>query len=324
MSKFLVTGATGFVGSHLCNQLIQAGHQVVALVRSTDKARRLFGSSIDILEGDLSIFKNPGLVLPQCDQVIHLAGVVNAKTAREYHEVNFQAVKDFIQCLERQSFRPKRFLFASSLAAAGPSSNIPHNEKDTPSPIDPYGEAKLAAEELLKQSSIPSTSFRPSIILGPLDTATITLYKMAKMGLAMKVGSTSQKLSFVDVDDVVDAIIKMTEENGNEHRVYYISHPEATDAVSIGKSIGEAMGKNVMTVPVSKLILWPAMILSTIFSKLFGVTNKLDSKQYKQIVAPAFLCSSNSLQQDLNWHPRYNLNESLTKALKGYEEAGLL
>ncbi|TDJ08026.1 MAG: NAD-dependent epimerase/dehydratase family protein [Deltaproteobacteria bacterium] len=324
MSKFFVTGATGFVGSHLCKNLIQSGHQVLALVRSPEKARKLFGDSIEILEGDLTLFKNLGLKIPECDQVIHLAGVVNAKSTSEYHEVNFQAVKDFVACLQRQSWRPKRFLFASSLAAAGPSGDTPHTETDPPYPIDPYGNAKLAAERFLREIDIPTTSFRPSIILGPLDTATITLYKLAQKGMAMKVGKSSQKLSFVDVDDVVDAIIKMAAEKGNEHKLYYISHPDPTDAVTIGKSIGKAMGKNVVTIPVSRLILWPAMILSTFFCKIFGLTNKLDLKQYKQIIAPAFVCSGQRLQRDLNWKPRFNLMDSLTKALKGYKQAGLL
>jgi len=324
MSKFLVTGATGFVGTHLCKTLIESGHQVLALVRNPEKARKIFGDSIDVLKGDLTIFKNPGLKIPECDQVIHLAGVVFAKSTSEYHKVNYQAVKDLIHCLERQSWRPSRFLFASSLAAAGPSGDTPHIESDLPQPIDPYGDAKLSAEKFLNGVSIPTTSFRPSIILGPMDTATITLYKMAQKGMAMKVGKESQKLSFVDVDDVVDAIIKMTEEKGNEHKLYYISHPEQTDALTIGKSIGKAMGKNVVTVPVPKVVLWIAMIFSTIFSRIFKKTNKLDLKQYKQIIAPSFICSSLSLQSELNWQPRFNLMESLTKALKGYKENGLL
>ena len=84
------------------------------------------------------------------------------------------------------------------------------------------------------------------------------------------------------------------------------------------------MGKNTVTVPLPKVILWPAMILSTIFCTIFGITNKLDPKQYKLMVASAFLCSSESLQKNLNWKPKVNLMESLKKALKGYRENGFL
>src|SRR5512139_1057361 len=145
--KILVTGATGFIGNHLVHRLVRDGHSVVALVRNRDKAREL--PAVEVLEGDLTLFEHPRTVLPACDAVIHLAGVVAAERIEDYERINFTAVKHLVACLERQSWKPKRLLFSSSLAAAGPSAT-PLTERDPCAPIEAYGTSKLEAERFLQ------------------------------------------------------------------------------------------------------------------------------------------------------------------------------
>src|SRR5215204_844110 len=108
--KILVTGATGFIGNHLVHRLVRDGHSVVALVRNREKAKDL--PPVEILEGDLSLFENPRTVLPACDAVIHLAGVVAADRLADYERINFTAVKHLVACIDRQGWKPKRFLFS--------------------------------------------------------------------------------------------------------------------------------------------------------------------------------------------------------------------
>ena len=114
--KVLLTGATGFIGGHLCRRLVAGGNHVVALVRDPKKAASLPGE-VERLEGDLSLFDRPDLALPACDVVMHIAGVVSANAAAEYDAVNFRAVKSLVESVARQSWRPRRLLFASSLAS---------------------------------------------------------------------------------------------------------------------------------------------------------------------------------------------------------------
>ena len=144
--RVFATGATGFIGRHLCAGLVEDGHDVLALVRTPAKASVL-PASVEILSGDLSIFANPETILEPVDVVIHLAGVVTAEDPSDYHRINYVAVEDLVRCLERQKWSPRRLLFASSLAAAGPSpEGRPLTEADSPAPIDPYGKAKAEAE----------------------------------------------------------------------------------------------------------------------------------------------------------------------------------
>src|SRR5438046_8293324 len=111
--KVFVTGATGFIGQHVCRALAARGDALVAMVRRPDKASTL-PAGTEMFVGDLSRFSAPDAVLPECDVVIHLAGVVAAKKSDEYDAINFVAVKSLVDCLSRQAWTPKRVLFASS------------------------------------------------------------------------------------------------------------------------------------------------------------------------------------------------------------------
>lgn len=297
--KVFLTGATGFIGKHLCQRLVEDGHEVVALIRSRTKAKAL-PSGVELIQGDLNIFSDLKLKLPECDTIIHLAGVVAGKNEKEYARINFEGVVSFIDCLERQSWKPRQFLFASSLAAGGPSlPNQPVSEDMEPHPIDAYGRAKLKSESYLQGASFLTTSFRPAIVLGMLDTASLTLYKMAKVGFAFRPSGPVQQVSFVDVEDLVDALVIMCEKPDpqNRHRVYYVSHPDQTDAVELLEEMGYALNRKVFFLPVPRPLLKSLSVTMSVLSQVIPFKNQLDEKQYRQINASAFLCSSKKLQR---------------------------
>ncbi len=86
--RFFVTGASGFIGRHLCARLAADGHAVAALVRSPAKAESLRRLGVNLVDGDLSCFADPGFVLPASDVIVHAAGVVTAKRAGDYDRTN--------------------------------------------------------------------------------------------------------------------------------------------------------------------------------------------------------------------------------------------
>jgi nucleoside-diphosphate-sugar epimerase len=324
--RVFVTGATGFIGAHLCKRLVENGHQVVALVRDPKKAAKELPANVEAFAGDLSVFERRDLVLPACDIVIHLAGVVAAKSVEEYDAINFGAVKSLVKALERQSWKPRRLLFASSLAAAGPTtSRVPMTEHDPAGPVEPYGRAKLKAEQfLMAEAPFPTTSFRPSLVFGPRDTATLSFFKLAKAGVGFRVAGQPQGLSYIDIDDAVAGIMAMMDDTSAEHRVYFLAATEQMDTDQLWRDMAKAIGKPVHVIRVPKPLLVIASWFSTLFSKLFGFTNQLDAKQVDQMTQPAFMCSSQALQKAHDWRPRVSLVDSLGKAWSQYRADGWL
>ena len=160
--KLFITGATGFIGVHLTKKLVKLGFEVTALLRTPAK-RVLLPKEVKIIEGDMSIFEDHNLELPEFDIVIHLAGAIFAKSPEEYLKFNCEVTKDLVHCLENQKWKLKRFLYASSLAAGGPSENVAVDETSIPNPIDPYGAAKLASEEFLQTVTAFPTTFIPTL-----------------------------------------------------------------------------------------------------------------------------------------------------------------
>ena len=322
--RILLTGATGFIGHHVCRRLVERGDEVVALVRSPDKVARL-GPNVQVLKGDLSLFADPTTELPPVDVVVHLAGVVAAGAPAEYDAVNFAAVRSLLDCVARQKWKPARLVFASSLAAAGPSSGDTElTELDPLRPIDPYGQAKARAEAAVREAPFPTTSFRPPVVLGPGDDASLTLFRSARSGIGFRVAGTPQRLSFVDVRDLVEAILLMADDRRAESYCYYTSYPEPTDVRQLWSELGRAVGRDVLVMPVPRGLLYVAMLFATLGAAVFRFKNQLDGKQYTQMIAPAFVCSSARLRSDLGWAPRHGLAECLANAAGGYRAAGLL
>jgi nucleoside-diphosphate-sugar epimerase len=324
--RFLITGATGFIGTHLCHRLVSEGHEIIALVRNSKKAKSLPQEKVHVLKGDLSRFKDPNLELPRCDLVIHLAGIIAAPRVRDYYRYNYDAVVDLVECLKRQSWKPQRMLFASSLAAAGPTSpEKPKTEEDKDEPNEAYGRSKLEAEQYLKNEALyPVTSFRPGAVYGPGDPAFLTIFKMASRGYGFKVARLNPGFSYIYVDDLVDAITQLASDTSTVHRTYFTTHPEHATINEMWDVLSTIMDKKIRVAPIPKALLYLFMLGSTAASKIFSFTNQLDIKQYKQITAPAYLCSSRALQDDFDWKPRYNLAECIKKTAEGYREAGWL
>jgi nucleoside-diphosphate-sugar epimerase len=324
--RIFVTGATGFIGQHLVRQLALSGasDHVIALVRTPSKAAAL-PSGVEIFRGDLSTFADPATVLPASDVVVHLAGVIAADRPGDYDALNHVAVGQLIECLARQSWTPKRLVFASSLAAVGPSAaGHAWQESDTPAPIDAYGVAKEKAERLVASAPFPTTIIRPPIVLGPGDEASLTLFKAARTGVGFRVSGKAQELSFVDVRDLVDAFVLAARDERPGSFRYFASHPESFHVPDLWRELESAIGRRVVVLPVPPPILYGLMLASTGLAAVFPFKNQLDAKQYAQMVAPAFVCSSAKLRAELGWQPKYDLAETISNAAAGYRAMGWL
>jgi nucleoside-diphosphate-sugar epimerase len=140
----------------------------------------------------------------------------------------------------------------------------------------------------------------------------------------MRIAGPPQELSFVDVRDLVDAIVLMAEDPRRESFVYFASHPEPMNVPALWRELGRVLHKRVIVIPVPRAVLYAVMFVATVFAKIFRFKNQLDRKQYDQMVAPAFVCSSEKLRADLGWKPRHGFSDALSHAVEGYRQSGWL
>ena len=151
--RVLVTGASGFVGSHVAAELRGAGSSVRCLVRKDADAARLEAGGFDVARGDLSVTDRLAAAVEGCDAVIHVAGMITARSFREMRDVNEGGTGRLATACGRVGRPPARFVLVSSLAAGGPSATgAPVREDDPPRPVSRYGWSKLLGERAARRA----------------------------------------------------------------------------------------------------------------------------------------------------------------------------
>src|SRR5271166_310246 len=185
MAKILVTGASGFIGFHLTRALLEQGHEISCLVRTSSKLDRLAGQPIRRADGDVTDAESLRRVMSGYDAVYHLAGLVKAVHVQQLYQVNCQGVANVARACAAQT-TPPTLLVVSSLAAMGPSSpQRPRLESDPPTPVSHYGRSKLAGEQAARRwaKEVPITILRPAVVFGEADWATYEFFRpIARFG----------------------------------------------------------------------------------------------------------------------------------------------
>lgn len=266
MSRILVTGAAGFIGSHLVDRLLDEGHEVVGLDCFTDYYSRaakqqnlswaLSHERFRFVEGDLLRLDLDAL-LGGVDKVAHLAGEPGVRCSwgerfSVYTERNVQATQRLLEAASR--VRPEHVVLASSSSVYGSDSGGPVSEEAPRRPASPYGLSKLAAEELVglyeRERAVPATVLRYFTVYGPRQRPEMALSRfisLAFRGEPVEVfGDGTQSREMTYVSDVVDATVAALEvEPVGATRVYNVGGGTRTTVGDLVELVGEVTGERV-------------------------------------------------------------------------------
>ena len=328
--KILVTGASGFVGSHLCERLEQLGHQVYSQARNPAKLKFWKVPGVPVF-GRLSHDQRHAWIdqLPQdLDGVVHVAGLVHSFDEEDFFSINALATEQLIKDLS-QRYERLRFVLISSLAAVGPSGNsLPRKEEHRAHPICAYGRSKLKSEKLLFQMAPKEWSrivVRPPIVFGPRDEGFLEIFRFVKKGIVPMVGlnSKNKEYSFVCIYDLIEGIHTLLTGDSGRDGVFFVSYPKSATFEEIVEVIAEKMevSKPFMTPLPSGLMKLAAKLLKRIHS-FYPLNVRLTPDKYKELVATNWTCSSEKSLKLEGIKYNWNLEETIETTLQDYRKRG--
>lgn len=325
--KVLVTGGTGFVGSHLVEALLALGHDVACLVRDPSRLRWLSGLPVRVIRGDCSVPGSLPAAIEGVSVVYHAAGLTKARKAREYYEVNQIGTRNLLDACAGHSPELEAFVLVSSLAAAGPSPDGgPVRDTDPPRPVSDYGRSKLLAEEEVRnrRGRFPVTILRPSAVYGPRDADMFELFRWASRGLTVEIGGGDRFIQPCHVQDLVTALLLAGERRVPSDSVYFVAEarPYSWKEFQAALLAGGGVTARRVTVPLGLAYLMGlAAEAASVFTGKAALTNR---QKVREAAQKHWICDVEKIARDLGFHAAWPLDRGLAMTWSWYRENGWL
>jgi nucleoside-diphosphate-sugar epimerase len=317
----LVTGANGFIGSHLVEYLLDRGQPVRALVRARSD-RTFLDPRAEVAYGDV---RRPATLVPAARgvrTVYHVAGVVATFRKRTMKEVNGIGTASLMKVCRRASPDLERFVLVSSLAAAGPSrAGRAVRESDPARPVSYYGLSKLAGERaaVTEAGAAGVTVVRPPIVYGPRDRDMLTIFRMAARGIAPTF-PREKYYALVHVRDLVRGIVLAGESPRAAGRIYHVADPRACAASHLISAIADALGVRARRVPVPVGLLALFAGASDALGSGLGLPLRPLLDKTREIRADDWIADTDRAREELGFRPLENLRDGLAETVEFYRE----
>jgi nucleoside-diphosphate-sugar epimerase len=323
MSKVaFVTGATGFVGSHLAETLLERGYsEVRCLVRSEPKW--LTGLDVVQIRGTLSDSTLIEQALEDVQYVYHLGAMTRARTWDELYSANVTSTMDLMTAIGNASAKVTKVCVASSLAVVGHADHVMADESTPCKPVSRYGRSKLAMEQALADVNLPVVMIRPSVVYGPRDRDLLTFFSAVNRGICV-VPRGDPGLSLVHVKDLVRGIIKATESPRTTGEAYYVSNSEVVTWEALRDATQSALGKQSMLIRLPRSLIMPLGAISEFAGKLTNTYPPLNREKAREILHATKQCSSNKATRDWGYSSLVSLEEGVKETIEWYRSEGWL
>jgi nucleoside-diphosphate-sugar epimerase len=321
--KALVTGGTGFIGSHLTEALIRKGVQVTCLLRKTSDLKWLKGLPIKFVHGDCNDKTSLEKAVRDVDWVFHLAGVTKAIKKETYFEVNGLGTENLIHaCLENNP-RLQKFIYVSSQSAAGPSRNRCNKKESDPcEPVSFYGRSKRAGEELVLTHAheLPVLIIRPSAVYGPRDKDILAFFQCISIRIKPSPIGEGQHFSLGYVQDIVRGILLTVEIQTKSGEIFFLSDGNDYRMEEIGDIIAQAMGITAFRIRVSKRMILSIACFSEYLSKFSRRPSLLNKDKAEEMVQKGWVCDITKAKTLLGFEPRVPLSEGAKLTFEWYKK----
>jgi len=324
--KALVTGATGFIGSHMVERLLAEGWDVICPVRNMGTPGHVEGlpvCCVPVSELEAQLRKHGPV-----DYVFHIAGATRATNYQGYREANVEMTRLLLELCAAHPWNDalKRFVLVSSQAAAGPSDEqgTPVTEADPPSPLSLYGRSKLEAEEvtLSFRDRLPVTIVRPPTVFGPRDRDVLGVFKAARMRVAPYLAGPPRRVSIIYVEDLAHGILAAGLSARSEGRTYFLANADPVIWREFVLDVARVMGCKAVAVPVPLSVMKFATIVGDVAGRLTGSARLLRPEKLAEMRQLAWICSADRAFRELNWKACTPLDQAIAKTSNWYKRRG--
>lgn len=320
--KAFVTGGTGFIGSHLVDELIssQQYDDIRCLVRNDEKW--LSGKNYTKIKGDLFDLHALSEAVEGVDVIFHIAAIVKAQTQKEFTLANVEATENLIRIAQKKGI--SNIVLLSSQAAAGPSSGTPVTEKDALRPVSMYGHSKKEMEEIIHiiaQKNDSIKIIRPPSVYGPRENQIYIFFKTFSRGICPIVGDGNHpQISMVYVKDLVQGIMKAAQKKDEGIHTYFVGGQEDNYSWNQIREITTiAMNKKAIPVKINpKLVKKIAGVIESSAS-LFGSYPVVNREKANEMILE-WVCSSNKAKRELGYAPEVSLEEGISRTIRWYKQ----
>jgi dihydroflavonol-4-reductase len=325
--RVLVTGANGFIGSHLAEALLKASFRVRCLVRKTSALNWLEDLDVELVYGELNDTASLERAVDGVDWIFHLAGKTKALSKEEFFRVNAAGTEKLLHAALKAAGGLKRFVYVSSMAATGPGPDgRAITENDPPRPLTWYGESKLEGERIALRfgDRIPVSIVRPPPVFGPRDEDVFQFFKAVHCGLIPSVGRRDARAAFLYVDDLVDGLIRTAGTAAAAGKTYFLASSSCLEWREFGRIAADAMGRKAVFIPI------PVWLLSVVVhvreaiavvSRKPSILNRQKLPEYRQ---PYWCCDTAKAEKEIGFRPSCTIDEAVRRTVSWYTDQGWL
>ncbi len=325
--RVLVTGGTGFVGSHLVELLLKKGYAVTCLVRDPDRLRWLAGLNVRLVRGDCSIPESLAPAVRDNSVIFHVAGLTKAIRLRDYYEANHVGTKNLLAACSQYNHGLQKFILVSSLAAAGPSPDgRPVTDKDPAGPVSDYGRSKLLAEEetLRCKDRFPVVILRPSAVYGPRDTDMFELFRWAVKGMTMEIAGGERFINPCYVEDLAEALFLAAERQVSSGSVYFIAENKTYSWSEFRHALLATGGVRARNIRVPYWAAYLVGLGSEAAGLLRGRALITNRQKVREAAQKYWVCDTRKSERDLGFTSKFTLERGLEATWQWYREKGWL
>ena len=337
MQRILITGASGFIGTHLVHVAQSLGYEVWAAIRPESNRRKLESQGVRLVEVDYSDEHHLTEMLraalpptlgqePMWHYVIHNAGITKTARTEEFQEVNAEQTRRLLAALSALPTPPLRFVLMSSMSSYGDSngSEAPLRVEDEQHPHTLYGRSKCLAEHYTEQSGLPYTLLLPTGVYGPGDADYLMSIQGIARGINAMAGCKTQYLTFVYGEDVARAALFVLTQPEAEGKRYIVADGATYTDLEFGRMVQRLIGrKHVPHIRIPLPLVRLVCAFGSMRARLTGRVTPLNRDKYPILAQRNWRCDASPLFA-LGFTPTRSLEEGLRETIAAARASGEL